>query len=150
MKGLIPPVSEVWRDKVDHTARYQSDLKISDLFPIRDDGLCACGCDGPLTGRRTRWASTDCNARALNTFWIIKGDSGRISYWLSVRDKGVCAQCGEQKPWEADHIIPVSEGGGGCNLDGYQTLCGDCHKEKTKGMRQDQRIRMRNQSELWA
>lgn len=34
--------------------------------------------------------------------------------------------------WDADHILPVEEGGGACGLDGYQTLCVWCHKEKTK------------------
>lgn len=29
--------------------------------------------------------------------------------------------------WEMDHITPVVEGGGLCGLDGYRTLCLDCH-----------------------
>ena len=37
--------------------------------------------------------------------------------------------------WEADHIIPVVEGGGGAQtLDAYQTLCVPCHKIKTSEM----------------
>jgi len=34
--------------------------------------------------------------------------------------------------WEADHIVPVSEGGGACGLDNYRTLCLPCHKAETK------------------
>ena len=34
--------------------------------------------------------------------------------------------------WEADHIIPVSEGGGCCGLENYRTLCLRCHKQETK------------------
>lgn len=34
-----------------------------------------------------------------------------------------------QRLWEADHIIPVCEGGGCCGLENYQTLCLRCHKE---------------------
>lgn len=30
--------------------------------------------------------------------------------------------------WEAHHIVPVVEGGGGCGLEGYATLCLRCHK----------------------
>ncbi len=30
--------------------------------------------------------------------------------------------------WEADHIIPVSLGGGCCGLENYRTLCLRCHK----------------------
>ncbi|MGD0781205.1 MAG: HNH endonuclease [Dehalococcoidales bacterium] len=37
--------------------------------------------------------------------------------------------------WEADHIIPVSEGGGNCGLEGYQTLCLPCHKKETASLR---------------
>jgi 5-methylcytosine-specific restriction endonuclease McrA len=33
--------------------------------------------------------------------------------------------------WEADHIIPVCEGGGCCGLDNYRTLCLRCHKKET-------------------
>lgn len=57
------------------------------------------------------------------------------------RDKGVCALCGLDTKilpqadrwgrdfvlWEADHILPVSEGGGLCGLEGYRTLCKACH-----------------------
>ena len=44
------------------------------------------------------------------------------------RDQGLCAMCGRPDGyWEADHIIPVSEGGGLCGLDGYRTLCKLCH-----------------------
>lgn len=33
--------------------------------------------------------------------------------------------------WEADHIVPVSEGGGGCGPEGYRTLCLPCHRKET-------------------
>ena len=34
--------------------------------------------------------------------------------------------------WEADHIIPVSHGGGCCGLENYRTLCLRCHKDSHK------------------
>lgn len=34
--------------------------------------------------------------------------------------------------WEADHILPVAHGGGGCDLDNFQTLCSACHRGKTR------------------
>ena len=34
--------------------------------------------------------------------------------------------------WDADHIIPVKEGGGQCGLDNIRTLCISCHKKVTK------------------
>ncbi len=36
--------------------------------------------------------------------------------------------------WEADHIIPVIEGGGGCTPDGYRTLCLKCHRAETAAL----------------
>ena len=44
--------------------------------------------------------------------------------------------------WEADHITPVIEGGGGCGLDGYRTLCIACHKAETAKLA-DRRARAR-------
>jgi 5-methylcytosine-specific restriction endonuclease McrA len=32
--------------------------------------------------------------------------------------------------WQADHIIPVAEGGGGCGLENLRTLCVPCHLGK--------------------
>lgn len=36
-----------------------------------------------------------------------------------------------QRLWEADHIVPVVEGGGCCGLENYRTLCQLCHKNET-------------------
>ena len=33
--------------------------------------------------------------------------------------------------WDADHIIPVKDGGGMCGLDNLRTLCISCHKKIT-------------------
>jgi hypothetical protein len=30
--------------------------------------------------------------------------------------------------WDADHIVPVKDGGGLCGLDNMRTLCISCHK----------------------
>jgi HNH endonuclease len=37
--------------------------------------------------------------------------------------------------WQADHIVPVSEGGGSCGLDNLQTLCTPCHQHETHRLR---------------
>jgi 5-methylcytosine-specific restriction endonuclease McrA len=37
--------------------------------------------------------------------------------------------------WEADHIIPVIEGGGECDLDNIRTLCLRCHRKATAALR---------------
>jgi len=121
---------------VDHFKRYQSSLKVSDLFPLRDDGLCACGCGKKLTGKQRRWASKPCNNKAVEYFFIIKGSVKHIRKALKKKEKGKCQDCGEVKKltseWQADHITEVRDGGGGRPIENYQTLCIVCHKKKTK------------------
>lgn len=36
--------------------------------------------------------------------------------------------------WQADHIVPVAEGGGQCGLANMRTLCLRCHREATKAL----------------
>ena len=38
--------------------------------------------------------------------------------------------------WDADHIRPVAEGGGQCDLDNLRTLCLLCHRQATAQFRQ--------------
>lgn len=45
--------------------------------------------------------------------------------------------------WDADHIVPVAEGGGQCDVDNIRTLCLVCHREETARLRT--RLRARRQ-----
>jgi 5-methylcytosine-specific restriction protein A len=38
--------------------------------------------------------------------------------------------------WDADHIVPVAEGGGECDLGNIRTLCLRCHREATMQLRE--------------
>lgn len=38
--------------------------------------------------------------------------------------------------WDADHIIPVAEGGGACGLDNIRTVCLSCHRAITQLLRE--------------
>lgn len=38
--------------------------------------------------------------------------------------------------WDADHIVPVVEGGGECDLENLRTLCLICHRQQTGELRQ--------------
>jgi 5-methylcytosine-specific restriction endonuclease McrA len=83
------------------------------------------------------------------------------------RDKGICRLCGfnvvkahrewtRSKPpasdraarkawraarpkWEADHIVPVADGGGECGLENYRLLCRPCHVQVTLTWRAQRR-----------
>jgi 5-methylcytosine-specific restriction protein A len=37
--------------------------------------------------------------------------------------------------WDADHIVPVAEGGGECDLANIRTLCLKCHRTATAELR---------------
>lgn len=37
--------------------------------------------------------------------------------------------------WDADHIVPVAEGGGECDLSNIRTLCIPCHQKATAELR---------------
>lgn len=128
---------------VDPFSRHQPHLQMVDLWPLRTDGLCACGCGAKLTGRRTRWASKQCSRRAAHLYFTVCGNSSTVRFLLWERDGGRCVECRDTKEWQADHITPVHLGGGGCLLDGYQTLCVDCHRAKTTGNAKKRAMRRR-------
>jgi 5-methylcytosine-specific restriction protein A len=50
--------------------------------------------------------------------------------------------------WEADHIIPVVEGGGQCGLDNYRTLCLPCHKKASAQLAKRRALARRRQIPL--
>jgi hypothetical protein len=52
--------------------------------------------------------------------------------------------------WEADHIVPVVEGGGECDLSNFRTLCCPCHKKVTAELarRRAKQRRQQKQPEL--
>lgn len=111
--------------------RYQIGLTLQDLFP-KIEGLCACGCQRKVSGKK-KWFSKECQKKSLYHFYIVKGDVKVIRDLLFSKQEGFCQACGVfDENWQADHIIPVFKGGGGCSLDNFQTLCLSCHKEKSR------------------
>ncbi len=114
-------------------------------------GLCRlCGAEVPK-GKLT-FCGVACVYR-----WKLQTQPAFVRQEVFKRDKGVCAACGLDtmygvlrprargtgRLWQADHVVPVAEGGGLCGLDNYQTLCRTCHTEKTAA--QTARKRERNE-----
>jgi 5-methylcytosine-specific restriction endonuclease McrA len=124
---------------LDQYKRYQNNFSFNEIYPQKNDGYCDCGCGKKLEGKKRRWATDKCISPLLNEYYILKGNTSIIREELfkrdSIDDKIYCASCNtniDDNNWDADHILEVRHGGGGCNLDNYQILCKTCHKKKTK------------------
>lgn len=68
--------------------------------------------------------------------WKIRSSPWYVRREVKRRDKGICRLCGvnvtkARRQWEADHIIPVADGGGECGLENYRLLCRPCHVRVT-------------------
>lgn len=82
----------------------------------RDRGVCA-GCGADCLAEFLRWK------RSRGTLRL------RIQIEWGIRP-------GHRKSfWDADHIVPVVEGGGECDLDNIRTLCLRCHRSATAELR---------------
>lgn len=93
---------------------------------LRDRGICsACRVDTLAAYRRLR-ASRGSSRHALLEHW------GLMRYT-------------RKSLWDADHIQPVAEGGGECDLDNLRTLCLRCHRAATLEL--SLRLRNRKKSE---
>lgn len=89
----------------------------------RDNGICAkCGID--CLGAENRVA---CGPK-----WFREQPNGAArAEWLASRQRRAR---GTGHLWQADHIVPVVEGGGQCDLDNLRTLCTPCHKCETAAL----------------
>jgi 5-methylcytosine-specific restriction protein A len=100
--------------------------------------------------------------------WKIRSSPSYVRQQVKKRDKGNCRLCGfnvvkahrewtRSKPaasdraarrawraakprWEADHIVPVADGGGECGLENYRLLCRPCHVSITLSWRAQKAI----------
>ena len=101
-----------------HQWRLRSDPGyLRDLVFARDRGICqACNTDTVAAYAALKHARGRACVEAL-AFWGMKSITARRSLW------------------DADHILPVAEGGGQCDLDNLRTLCLPCHREATADLR---------------
>ena len=87
----------------------------------RDNGICAaCGVDTVAAARQLRYSRAG------------RRDSLLAHWGLKRRTR--------KSLWDADHILPVAEGGGECDLDNIRTLCLRCHRQATIELRVRMRI----------
>jgi 5-methylcytosine-specific restriction protein A len=78
----------------------------------RDHGICAaCGVDCPAAWRHLKRLRGLARAKMLADWGLRPGSRKTL--------------------WDADHIVPVVEGGGECDLENIRTLCLKCHRGAT-------------------
>jgi 5-methylcytosine-specific restriction protein A len=115
-------------------------------------------CGTPVTGRRVSWCSDDC----VMDYKLAKGDQGAARRLVWKLHRGVCQICKvdvnkrrreltkqfgsiwamqrtrpdlyDQCRWEADHIVPIVEGGK-LHRSNLRTACRRCHKNVTRELR---------------
>jgi 5-methylcytosine-specific restriction endonuclease McrA len=82
----------------------------------RDAGVCAkCGVDTMALRRDMRRLDYAARRKFLRDWGLSEGSRKSL--------------------WDADHIVPVVEGGGQCDLANMRTLCLKCHREATAALR---------------
>ncbi len=103
-------------DCVHHWRLRTSPAYLRDAVFTRDRGVCArCTVDTLAAYRLLRRARGE-RRGALLAVWGLKTLS-------------------RKSLWDADHILPVVEGGGECDLRNLQTLCLHCHRVMTAALR---------------
>ncbi len=80
----------------------------------RDRGICAV-----------------CRADTIAIFAALRRARGQAQS-AGLRLYGMATIRSRRSLWDADHIVPVAEGGGQCALDNLRTLCLVCHREQTR------------------
>ncbi len=82
----------------------------------RDKGICSvCGLDCAAEFNRIRRLRGVGRVRAFAEFGLRPGSRKSL--------------------WDADHIVPVVEGGGECDLSNIRTVCLRCHRKLTAELR---------------
>ena len=82
----------------------------------RDKGICAL-----------------CQTDTHRAFLELKKSRG--TFKLKLLDRWGLKKLNRKSLWDADHIVPVVEGGGECDLANIRTLCLPCHKQETEKLR---------------
>ena len=88
----------------------------------RDKGVCAqCGVNTVSVRKDMRKLDYAARRQLLKTWGLTEGSRKSL--------------------WDADHILPVAEGGGQCDLSNMRTLCLLCHREATAALRVRLKVR---------
>jgi 5-methylcytosine-specific restriction endonuclease McrA len=89
---------------------------LRDQVLARDHGICAI-------------CQVDCRAAYLDL------KRARGVHRLKLLARWGLKRLNRRTLWDADHIVPVAEGGGECDLENIRSLCLICHRRQTSELR---------------
>lgn len=118
-KSIKPPKRTFCSSDCVHEYRLRSDGSYlrSCVFD-RDQGICSiCNIDTKETAQLLLDSRSDTDAKIQ----LLKRYNINETRKITPNKNGGGL-------WDADHIIPVKDGGGECGMDNIRTLCISCHK----------------------
>ena len=83
--------------------------------------------------KRDRGVCAICQRDARTAYFELKRSRGTHRERLLAR--WALTRLTRKSLWDADHIVPVVEGGGECDLENLRTLCLICHRQETLALR---------------
>ena len=120
-KGVKPPRRTMCSPECVHELQIRTNGRyLRECVYQRDKGVCdICKIDTKKIAKEALQLNTKEREEYLKSYSI----SLKRKIWKRKHGGGL---------WDADHIIPVKEGGGQCGLENIRTLCIKCHKGVTK------------------
>ena len=119
--SVKPPRRTLCSEECSHQLKLRmSGRYLRDCVYLRDKGICKiCNIDTKKIAKEALKLEGNEKKEFLKSYSI----SLKRKIWKRRHGGGL---------WDADHIIPVKEGGGQCGLENIRTLCIKCHKLETK------------------
>ncbi len=120
-KGVKPPRRTMCSPECVHEMQLRTNGRyLRDCVYKRDKGICKlCNVDTKLIAK----TALSLTGKKKKEYLKENSISLKRKIWKRKHGGGL---------WDADHIIPVKEGGGMCGLENIRTLCIKCHKVVTK------------------
>jgi len=119
--GVKPPRRTICSPECSHELLIRTNGKyMRDCVFKRDKGICKiCNIDTKKIAK----IALSLHGEEKDKFLKENSISLKRKIWIRKNGGGL---------WDADHIIPVKDGGGMCGLENLRTLCIKCHKLITK------------------
>ena len=116
-KAVKPPRRTMCSSECSHEIRIRTSNKyLRECIFQRDNGICEiCNLDTKLLAK----TALNLDIEKRNIFLRENNISLKRKIWKRKFGGGL---------WDADHILPVKDGGGLCDLGNLRTLCISCHK----------------------